>query len=479
MRFDKPTFIFDREPEWAELSSFISAHSRLGVVWGPRRAGKSVLLSAAAEEAGGLYYEAVRQDPALSLADIGRTVGKRLGAGPVMYRDWDEALSSLLTLPNCPVVVIDEFGYLCEASPELPSVVQRVIDTSRRAGGITGQRAPSRLIICGSAVARLSHLLDRDQPLFGRAQLAQVIDAFDFRAAARFWGVADLPALAVQLHAVVGGLPGYRDVVVDAPRSIGTFSKWIIERVIAPSSPLLEEDALVLQASGLEANIYRSILTAVARGDQTPSGVASRIGRPASALARPFDKLTEAGLLDRIADPLRSRRSRYELADAFLVFHDAIIRPNRTRLRRRAQAEVWAEAEPTWHAGIVGPHFERICRQATFHYPREFGFGGVAAVGSTVVADPVARRNHELDVVATRSDGQIVAIGEAKHTAASRGIQEVERLAAIRALLPNPDDRDCVLAVFSANGFTPELVKTASERQDVELIDLNRLYGRA
>ena len=102
----------------------------------------------------------------------------------------------------------------------------------------------------------------------------------------------------------------------------------------------------MLQASGLEANIYRSILTAVARGDKTPSGVASRIGRPASALARPFDKLTEAGLLDRIADPLRSRRSRYELADAFLVFHDAIIRPNRTRLRRRAQAEVWAEAEP-------------------------------------------------------------------------------------------------------------------------------------
>ena len=106
-------------------------------------------------------------------------------------------------------------------------------------------------------------------------------------------------------------------------------------RVLTPASPLLEEDTLVLHASGLSSNVYRSILTAVARGDRTPTGISSRTGRPVTALARPIERLTEAGLLIQVPDPVRARRSRYELADPFISFHDAIIRPNRTRIRRR------------------------------------------------------------------------------------------------------------------------------------------------
>ncbi len=132
MRLIHPDGIFDRVDEWRELSAFISEPSRLGVVWGPRRAGKSVLLAALAEAAGGLYVEAVRQDSALSLADIGREVGARAGVGTVRYTAWSDAIDGLLSLPNCPVVVLDEFGYLCEASPELPSIIQRAVDRGRR-----------------------------------------------------------------------------------------------------------------------------------------------------------------------------------------------------------------------------------------------------------------------------------------------------------------------------------------------------------
>ena len=182
MTIERPGGLFDRASEWDDLARFVTSASRLGVVWGPRRAGKSTLLAALTDEVGGLYYEAVRQDPALSRAELGRLIGLHLGVGALRFEHWDEALETLLTLPECPVVVIDEFGYLCEASPELPSLVQRAIDTSRRRAGGAG-----RLLLCGSAVSQLSHLLDRDQPLFGRAQLALVVDVFDFRSAAAYW----------------------------------------------------------------------------------------------------------------------------------------------------------------------------------------------------------------------------------------------------------------------------------------------------
>ena len=473
MTLERPAGIFDRGAEWGDLLTFMSDPSRLGVVWGPRRAGKSVLLAALAETANGLYIEAVRQDAALNLDDLGRAVGTHAGIGNVRYRTWSEAIDGLLRLPHCPVVVLDEFGYLCEASPELPSVIQRAIDASRR-----NNVPPNRLILCGSAVAQISHLLDRDQPLFGRAQLAQVINAFDFRTSASFWGVGDDPRLAVLVHGALGGLPGYRDVVTEGPSSLADFDHWMTRRVLTPASPLLEEDTLVLESSALSANVYRSILTAVARGDRTPTGISLRTGRPATALARPIERLTEAGLLIRIPDPLRSRRSRYELADPFITFHDAIIRPNRTRIRRRQQDAVWAESESTWRSQIVGPSFERLCREATLSSGHEFGLAAVAGVGSTTIADAKARSSHEVDVVATLATGSISAIGEAKHTTARRGTSDLERLDHVRSLLATPQERGCRLLLFSATGFERNLVRESSTRADVELIDLARLYGR-
>jgi uncharacterized protein len=477
MRLQRPTEIFDRVNEWSDLSSFINEPSRLGVVWGPRRAGKSVLLAALAEAAEGLYFEAVRQDSTLTLGDIGTEVGARAGVGAVRYSTWAEAIDGLLSLPNCPVVVLDEFGYLCEASPELPSIIQRAVDRGRR-GKAANSNQHNRLVLCGSAVAQISHLLARDQPLFGRAQLAQVIDAFDFRTAASFWGLSMNPQLAFLVHATLGGLPGYRDLVTEGPTSLAGFDKWITTRVLTPASPLLDEDTLLLESSGLSANIYRSILTAVARGDRTPSGIAARTGRPASALARPIERLTEAGLLLQVLDPVRMRRSRYELADPFISFHDAIIRPNRTRIRRRQQPPVWSESNATWNSQIVGPHFERLCREATLHYGSEFGLQSVADVGATAIADAKGRRSHELDLVATSPTGAIVGIGEAKHTFTARGPADLERLEHIRSLLPSEADRQCRMLLYSAKGFERNLVQLAATRSDVELIDLARLYGR-
>lgn len=265
--------------------------------------------------------------------------------------------------------------------------------------------------------------------------------------------------------------------MTEGPRSLAEFPDWMTSRVLNPASPLLEEDTLVLQASGLSANVYRSILTAVARGDRTPTGIASRTGRPVSALARPIERLTDAGLLLQIPDLVRARRSTYELADPFIAFHEAIVRPNRTRIRRRQQRQVWMESESTWTSQIVGPHFERLCREATLLFGAEFGVS-VTSVGVTSIADAKRRTSHQLDLVATNAAGDITAIGESKHTSTLRSPSDLERLEHIRSLLPRSTEQTPRILLFSANGFERNLVGVASTRSDVELIDVKRLYGQ-
>jgi uncharacterized protein len=139
---------------------------------------------------------------------------------------------------------------------------------------------------------------------------------------------------------------------------------------------------------------------------------------------------------------------------------------------------VWLENEATWSSQIVGPHFERLCREATLTYGSEFGLLSVAGVGATSIADAKGRRSHELDLVATNPAGGIVAIGEAKHTTTACGPADLERLEHIRGLLPGATDQVTRLLLFSANGFERNLVRIASTRKDVELIDVGRLYGR-
>ena len=103
-------------------------------------------------------------------------------------------------------------------------------------------------------------------------------------------------------------------------------------------------------------------------------------------------------------------------------------------------------------------------------------------MGAAVVNDSQARAQHELDVVATvrKSSGatEVAAIGEAKHTTQVRTIADLTRLEGIRTLLVDRGKAPptAKLLLFSATGFDRNLLASAEARDDVELIDLDRMY---
>ncbi len=459
-----------RAAEWGALERFVASPTRLGALWGTRRSGVSALAGALARATGGLHLQPGRLDPALCLAEVGASLGARLGVGTIGFPSWTDALDGLLGTADCPVVVLDGFGHLTDASPDLAAALARALGSQRPPG------AP-RLLLCGSGAARRPGLFAPEQPLHGLADLVVELEPLDFRAAARCWGVGD-PALARRVHTVVGGVAGYRDLIPGPTRSPGRFDRWIVTTVLAPGSPLLEEDALALRSCGLEATVHRSVIAAVGRGDRTPSEVAHRIARPVTSLSGPVERLVAAGLLRRIPDPLRTRRSRYEPADPFLAFHDAVVRPNLAALRAGRADEVWAQARRVWQSTLLGPHLASLCREAVERHAHEFGVAGAALVGATEVAD--RRRNvvHELDVVATDADGRVVALGAVHPGNRPRPAADLVSLEHARARI-GERATEARLLLFAAAGFTPELREAARGRTDVELIGLARLYGRA
>ena len=484
---DKPDDLFDREAEWADLTAFArqpGPGTRLALVRGRRRQGKSFLLRRLAAATGGFYYQALEQERPQALDAFGAATGAYLGVpgGRLAFAGWDDAIGAIAQVRRADhpaLIVIDEFPYLLAHSPELPSALQRHIDESRDSG------PPVRLVICGSALSVMASLLEGSHALRGRASHDVPIATFDYRTAAAFWGIRNARA-AFHVHAVLGGTPGYRDLVtVKPPTRMADFDRWLEQGVLNPASALFREDDYLLTEERplTDRALYHAVVGAIAAGNTTQAAIAAAVGRDARAVQHPLRALQEAGFVVADEDMLRQRRPIYRLADPIVRFHHAVTRPDLARFEDRRFGEAWQDARPRFSTHVLGPHFEQLAREFTFKFASPATVGGeVARVGPAVVNDVRGKAQHELDVVATRRTRngavEVAAIGEAKHTASARTAADLRRLERIRALLVerHAAAAHTKLLLFSQAGFDRSVASDAAQRDDVELIDLDRIY---
>jgi hypothetical protein len=106
--------------------------------------------------------------------------------------------------------------------------------------------------------------------------------------------------------------------------------------------------------------------------------------------------------------------------------------------------------------------------------------GPLARVGVTQLNDPAGRSQVEVDIVGVRAGkaAKVGLLGEAKLQAAKAGAGVLARLEHARELLARRAavDAEVKLMVFSANGFDRALLAAAGDREDVELVNLERIY---
>jgi uncharacterized protein len=485
---EKPSWVFDRDREWAGLAAFIadpSPRATLGVVSGRRRQGKSYLLQALAEQTGGMYFGATEATEAESLRLFADAV-VRYTREPLdqPFRDWNDAISYLLgQFTGAPtLVVLDEFPFLSRVSPALPSILQRELGP-----GGAGSRSAARLVLCGSAMSVMGGLLSGRAPLRGRAGLELVVQPFRYRDAAAFWGIAN-PHLALQVHAVVGGTPAYGREFVrgDAPASSDDFDAWVCRTALNPQTPLFREARYLLaeETDIREPALYHSVLAAIATGNTTNGGIANFIGRRSDELSHPLTVLEDAALIVREPDLFRSGRATYRITEPLITFYEAVMRRRWPELELGLADAVWAAAQRNYSSQIMGPHFEAVCRAfATLSGASLFG-ELPTEVGHGAINDAAGRAQIEVDVAVlgdSEPDGpkRILSLGEAKWGEVM-GLRHLAKLARARDLLAAKkyDTQATVLACYSAAGFDDELHSRADQEPErILLIGPEDLYA--
>jgi hypothetical protein len=274
-------------------------------------------------------------------------------------------------------------------------------------------------------------------------------------------------------------------MVGDAPTKIVDFDQWARRKLLNPNEVVFAEGDVLLhqQPELVDPALYFSVLAAVSQGAHRRSEIAAALGRPSNAIGHALAVLEQVRFIERIDDALRAQRPVYNVAEPVIRWHQLVIAPNEAVLAIGGAERVWTAASATVAGKIYGPHFEALAREWTLEHAVVDTLGGqVTAVRPATLACREHGQGHELDVVAMQvqpfAAERILAIGGAKATTKPVGDGELDRLRHLRDLLPTDKvEGDVRLLLFSRSGFTKELKASVARRDDIQLIDLERLYS--
>ncbi len=382
----------------------------LAVVWGRRRIGKSRLLVEWVRATDGVYSVADTSSSEIQRRYFASAVAVRLpGFADVEYRDWSTLLTRLASEARAArwrgPIVIDELPYLVLAAPELPAVLQRWVDREMRDAGLV-------VALAGSSQRMMQGIvLSANSPLYGRAEELLAIGPLGAGYLPEALGRMSEVEL-VENYAAWGGVPRYWELAADARGDVRNRLDYL---ALDPMGPLHREPDRILFEEVPSAAEARPILDAIGSGAHRVSEIAGRIGKPATSLSRPLDRLVEMALVKREVpfgeSERRTKRSLYRIVDPFFRLWFRVVAPNRGLLATSTSATRRALLEQYFDS-LVALAWEDLCRS------RVGRLGRPAALAKLGPWGPAARwwkgNEPEWDIVAASVDGARLLFGEVK-----------------------------------------------------------------
>ena len=323
----------NRTQELAELNRWWGRQgSALGVVWGRRRVGKSLLLRHWVKDRRSVFHVA-RNRPEVdelrslsqSVAAVGSPPRRDLQARP--FRDWDDVFEVLAEMSETEplVLVIDEFPELLKLNAGLESALRSIWE---RVDGT----CQLRLILCGSSTRVMESIQLQSAPLFNRMTLRLQVHPFKVSEVSKMLPVAS-PSERAAAWGICGGLPFYLARWDDS----ASFRSNVESLFCSENSMLLSEGELVLASEDLVGaggeRLPERVLRTIADGHTSFSDIQHAVS---SLPTRALSELERNKLIAKVVPVTmpRSKLTYYRIADNFLAFWLSVIEPHRPAIEQ-------------------------------------------------------------------------------------------------------------------------------------------------
>ena len=452
----------DRIEETARLRDALSREkSSLVVVYGRRRLGKSTLIKRVLLDSD-VYFLADRSEGQHQRTLLAKVVAQVFpDFDKLTYPDWESLFRAVnYRTDKRFTLCLDEYPYLVEQSPELPSVLQKLVDE---------KQLKYNLVLCGSSQNMMYGLfLDSTAPLYGRAdeimrltpiRLPYIQEALNLDAVS-----------AVEEYAVWGGVPRYWEL----RENRNSLSDALWHNILSINGTLYEEPIKLFQDDVKDIVKTSTIMSYIGSGANRLSEIAARCNEPATNLSRPLKKLIDLGFLEKDVpfgiDEKNAKKSLYKIADPFMAFYYQFVVPNRSfiELGRRLPLE---QALAAHFSEYVSMHCEKLCRDAvTGNMVNGIVYGKAKRWWGPLLNEDKKPEQIEIDVMAESLDKKYLLVGECKWTNQENGKQLTAELLRKANLLPFTKNYNILPVLFLKNAPKDDVRNTMLPESVVELM---------
>ena len=332
-------------------------------IYGRRRVGKSELIVHFMSDKRGIYFVGKRAPGDSQLQEFLETSARSLNEpllAQVRVSGWKEALELVVkrwTGKSKLILALDEFQWMAEACPELPSVLQELWDRSWAKSGRV------MLILCGSYLGFMEReVLGKRSPLYGRRTAQLLLRPFPYLEAAEFhsrYSVTD----QAKVYAICGGIPMYL-LGFDPRQSV---EQNIMAKFLDDTAVLAREPEFLLREELRDLMPYHAVLMALARGSTAPAQLAKATGIDVRGLSYYLNTLMELGYVQRryplTGDKPSVKSVRYALDDPLLRFWFRFVFPHQSVLRVLGPERGYTEIIKPEIDAYYGHCFERLSRE--------------------------------------------------------------------------------------------------------------------
>ena len=399
---------YDRENEMHMLHEIESAThegSRMTVLVGRRRIGKTKLLIRASEGKPAVYFFVSRKSESILCSQFVEEAERELGMPIGAYHRLADLLEHLMRLSQSMpfTLIIDEFQELLNIDASIIGDIQRVWDLNK-------DRSRINLLLSGSVYSMMHRIFeDNKEPLFSRASNIIHIHAFRtdvlkeiLRDHNAHYTNEDLLAL----YSFTGGVAWYVELLMDA-RAF-TYKK-MVDAIFRENSLFINEGKnLLIEEFGKDYSVYFSILECIARGVNTRGEITAAVGL--NEIGGYLSKLENSYSIIRQMRPIFSKASsktvRYYIADNFLTFWFRFFHKYMGYIES-GSIELLKQTFLRDYPTFSGTMLERYFRQKTSESGRYTHIGNFWD----------RKGEHEIDLILANELDKTVKVGEVKRQA--------------------------------------------------------------
>lgn len=389
---------YGREQQQKKLKRVLVKNElQVVLIYGRRRVGKSELIKQCllSEDVPKLNYECKQTTEMNNVESLSTLISENFGLPTLGFGSMETLLDYLFQRAEKEqlILVLDEYPYLRETVTGIDSILQALIDRYKDTTHL-------KLVLCGSYVEIMKSLLARENPLYGRVDLAIDLKPMDYYESAMFYPTFSSED-KVRIYSVFGGIP-YYNRLVDPALSV---RENIQELISAPGARLENEVSMYLKSEISKIANANEVFEALSKGFSKYSDLLSQSHVSSGpTLVDVLEKLIRMEVVEKqapINDADNRRKSGYFIVDNLSLFYYRYI------FRFLSQRNVLDEdvfydryINEDFETQYVPRIFENICKQYLIRQNRA---GKIEPpfdkIGKYYYDDPKTRSNGEFDTV--------------------------------------------------------------------------------